>query len=366
MHMQSSPEALLQNANADLHEVVPFPKDKIAFNALKKRLLETPSEQIVLIADCDLTLANKRADRFHDIELDDYQYSVLRKVSETFAQTMVLTARGEQSTLDAIYGNREKFPMVMASNCGHRVMEDASNPESARHYIPIGHLTLDQVEMARDAMNAAFASVTELFKLSSGRIILDPRELCGAIVIESFDHEHDVKAFREVMEAACDALPEEVASITKYVSKYMDVYMVPQGKEHLSDAEKEIYKKKCGYTDGKMIGMTKSSVSKIFEIEAIKKAVPEQPLVMVVGDSGPDLDMMATAKDKWGADNVVLIWVGEDASLATARKDLEIHQIKGDQWTAIPKFYELLEAAASSPVTPYAPLAGLTSSPRVG
>lgn len=128
---------------SDSHPVYSLPPTPTprATTDLERRLRAEDPARIVLVADCDMTLAEKPQDNFHFLSLRPEQTKTLRRASKSFALSVVLTARGEQSTLDILKDDKGALPgLVLASNCGHHVLADTAAAHiEERYHHPIGH-----------------------------------------------------------------------------------------------------------------------------------------------------------------------------------------------------------------------------------
>lgn len=336
--MDPAQPAVTSLATSDCHDHPPAPARPSS--ALERRLRAEDPARIVLVADCDATLAIKPADNFHFLSLLQQQHSTFRRAVANFALSIVLTARGEQSTLDIMHGTNQEHGLipnlVLASNCGHHALMDAARyAEPDRFHHPIGTMTHEDTVMLRDAIHGLLETIRRHYTLNSGRLILDPRELCGAIIWEAME-EDQAKALIRLAQHEMGQLDPHVQPLLHYDSKHFEI----GGK---------IY----GYMDFKPYGMDKgSSMHALFNHGVIADRLPANPLVVVAGDSWPDYAMMQAAVERFGAENVINICVGNDPAFRcvgdddTRMTDVEIHRIPGRQEDAIPALYRVLDAAA--------------------
>lgn len=312
----------------------------LSWNDEEKRALNILSaldpRDAVLLADCDLTLALKHPDQFHEIALDREQYGTLRTLTENFALSAVVTARGEESTLNGLYASGPSIPdLVIASNTGHYIWM-GDDPASERFYAPINGFSREEIHTIADTIHLVLETVRQNFTHSSGRLIVDVRELLGALVYEGFTGEDVMNLKAAFATAAKQHIPGELRDRIKKVAKDM-----PQGNGLHN-----------GYIDVKPPNMCKGdAVRYLLALQSIQARLPRHPLFVVAGDSAPDLAMMREVTRLYGHDNVLNLWVGDDRAHEEANegKDTKVSliQLRGSQYEAIPKFYQLMGVAAA-------------------
>lgn len=318
---------------------------------LVTRFRDIKPSDIALVADFDLTLGIKPDKNFHHVQLCDVQYQTLARASGELGATIILTARGEESTLSGIFGERALLPITLASNSGHHVLLDASRQDDARIRIPINGIedakasaiVTDIHRILGDIGNRFNNAVTagepaiycEIPVNGHGKIILDPREICGAVVFEGI-HENDSAAVREYFDASKKARLNGSSHLVLTADKYM------------ADGHGAIN----GYIDIKPVGMDKGHTSlAIVANKHFEGRIHDNTQFIVAGDSAPDLSMMKAMTDRYGQDRVTCVWVGEDPAAAkfVAENPMPIWQLRGDQHTAIPQMYDIIGAAAVRP-----------------
>ncbi len=316
---------------------------------LEARLAGLDPANIVSVKDFDLTLALKPARNFHYVKLDEDQRSVLEQTAKSFGASIILTARGEDSTLSGIFGEKAGFNITVASNCGHHVLLDASKPNAQRLHIPLADETaeahfprtitaiydlLHKVGLAFDLPQDTKLSNRSIDLPINGHamLTLDPRERCGAWVFENTTPAETDALFKQVETAFAQLDPAVAQNIYKVEKR------VPFGDNQVN-----------GYIDIKPAGMSKgATVLTLLANDHFKDRITDKTTFLVAGDSAPDLEMMQAITTQYGKDRTINIWVGDDkAAQAHVEKFmLPIYNLQGRQDVAIPEFYRMLRTAA--------------------
>ena len=312
-------------------------------------LNELYPQDVILLADYDLTLAGKPDVRFHHAAITDQQYGVLSDVSTKLAATIVVTARGEDSTLTGLFGQRDRLPICVASNSGHHVLLNAEDSMAERFLIPLQGVSDTDAKEATRVIYTILADVGREFSanVAEGNVsyqeipinghatlILDPREICGAVVFEGVSAD-DAGVLRKAFSAAMEKIPGNLAGSIITADKYM---MTPSGATN-------------GYIDLKPPGMDKGiSALSILSHSGFSGKITERTHMLVAGDSKPDIAMAEALTRIYGQDRVHFVWVGDDPAIYKHGGDeLDVTVLEGNQHIAIPNMYEILKVAASVP-----------------
>ncbi|MCB1539157.1 MAG: hypothetical protein H6865_01665 [Rhodospirillales bacterium] len=323
-----------------------------ALDGLHARLLAMDPADIVSISDFDLTLAVKPDINFHYVTLSRDQRSVLADASDTLAATIILTARGEASTLSGIFGNAAAFPTCLASNCGHHVLVDTSQPDAKRIRIPLEDEDAERnlptimasIRHVLTSVGTRFAHTDNTITLNTspvdiainghGMLTLDPRELSGAIVFERISTEECAE-----LETLFDKTLENLgpaASQFYHVSKKVPL---PDGRVN-------------GYIDLKPGGMSKGKTAlTLLGLPQFQGKISARTHFLVAGDSAPDLEMMEAVSKRYGQDRVINIWVGDDKAVYDFDRKvpgMTFWNLPGCQVTSITAMYNMLRAAMAT------------------
>lgn len=318
---------------------------------LEARLRALDPADTFVIADFDLTLANKSNTDFHKVSLSSDQRQTIRDTAGAIAGFIVLTARGETSTLKGIFGDcAAPYSITLASNCGHHVLVDTMQPEgerlsfsladaAAQEKLPtimqsINSVLLDvgvQYGLPRDMTIEKIAGNDfELPINGHGLLTIDSRERCGAIVFQNLteDEQAQLRMHAKAAKKKLGGLADDFFEVSKIV-----------------DGVK-------GYFDYKPEGMSKGLTAPLILEHLHGHKINENSTFIVAGDSKPDLEMMDSLTRRYGKDRVICIWVGDDLKCVSdhlEKSDMDIHHLAGDQWTAVPQMYTMLNAIAAQP-----------------
>lgn len=313
-------------------------------------LAATDPRDIVGVFDCDLTLANKPPESFHNIRFSEPQISTLRRASEAFAIAAIITARGRKSTLEALWrGVPDRQPidrLVLASDCGHHVMPDASLVRQPKIYQPIGDMDQQQAAMVTQAIGELLDTVGQFFSHFGG-FIIDKRKYCGALVYQGLTHE-EAESVHSMFANAFSDMPHDVQATLKVAEK-----RVPQNDGSHS-----------GYIDIMPKSMSKGQTLRglLQNIPGVCERVPDNGVLLIGGDTRSDIPMMQMAKEMEAQGlfrKVYCFWVGNDRDFYSDHGIEDMIHLPGDQWHAIPTLYRILDAA-SAPAPTFGPAPRLT------
>lgn len=269
---------------------------------IAQKLAGIDPKNIIVLADYDLTLANKCTKFFHNAPLQPAHLAGIALVADHVHKFWVVTARGETSTLEYLQAPIPYFldlpnePIYvpdnvgLASNSGHRIRDSVISGAPHRYLnIPsyrgeaevaaIAQRIAAVVEDISDRVTAGMKRMNIVPQSVDFKFCVDPRELCGAYVYQ-FHGELNNPLHQLVTRAFGEAIPADML-------------------ESLTRAEKSIASFNAmnqalvqGYVDLAPKGMTKGVFT-----QNVFASSPQDTFYIVAGDSKPDLAMMKTLAD---------------------------------------------------------------------
>ena len=241
----------------------------------------------------------------------------LARLSPQIGHFVVVTARGEVSTLGYLQEHGRIQNLSLASNSGHVWRPNIADPKTSSSIIAIpdhteakingvtpnysdamAHAVKDRIHYLVSHIHGEFPTITP-----------DERELCGAVVYqfsgsaESEQHKYFQAFAKEAMAHIDPEIAKHITFEAKHVENKSPVDGLPQTQ---------------GYIDFKPHGMDKGlTTTQLFEM--LKKEI-SNPFVIVAGDSKPDYAMMQAAA-KFVGDRKRLLCIGVGTGLQEHDKD---------------------------------------------
>lgn len=265
---------------------------------LPEKLQNIPLSNIIVLADYDLTLAEKDLKNFDRAPLTTQQYVGLQKFSQEIGRFNIVTARGERSTLSYMREHEDNcgpIDLTIASNSGHVILSSTIHLDEDRTIVPIPihapeylHKIVVGIHRTIEAVKNRFPSITA-----------DYRRLCGAVVYNFFGKEDSTEHM---------SLHKEIDNQLRICAGAVSGDIDMAKKHRAVESERGVLTQ--GYVDFKPTGMDKGIVTQQLYEQGLKMA-GQNPFVIVAGDSEPDFAMMKKVDELVPSEQRLFVSVGK-------------------------------------------------------